>query len=247
MTQAMDKLNQAVDAPVSTELRERIYALCDDLFQSIGLQTSVDRYGASGAERGAFLDFVDYPMNNRWWLEDEFEKVRGLSSGTEQCQHLLKIAAWATPPLGSYYDDIGNPANSPHVKRSEFVFTEPGEEAHPEPILWWWEDGKSRARLSWQVTMNYPEAVVYEGLNPAAKYTVRCSGYGKFLLRIDGESVGDPADSAQMGEVRDFPVPTKHLQDRKLVLTWAEPTDEDHLNWRQHSRLAEVWLLKQNP
>ena len=245
MQKALNLLNQAVDTPVSPELRERICALCEDLFQSCGLQTSVPKYNASGAERGAFLDFVDYPLNNRWWLEDEFVKVGAFSSETEKCKRLLEIATWETPPPGSYYDDIGNPAKSSHVKRSEFVFTEPGEEAHPEPTLWWWDDGKSRARLSWQITMNYPEAVVYEGLDPEATYTVRCSGYGKFLLNIDGESVGNPDDSAQMGEVRDFAVPAKHLQDRKLVLTWTRPTDEGHLNWRQHSRLAEVWLLKQ--
>jgi hypothetical protein len=46
-----------------------------------------------------------------------------------------------------------------------------------------------------------------------------------------------------MGEVPEVIVPKEHLQDRKLVLTSHSPTDEDHLNWRLHSRLAEVWLL----
>lgn len=243
MTGAMHFLNQAVDAPVSPELRERIYALCEDLFQSIGLQTSVEKYHASGAERGAILDFVDYPMNNRWWLEDEFVKVRALPSEAEKCKRLLEIAFWERPTPGSYYDDIGNPAKCPRVKRSEFVYTEPGEEAHPEPLQWWWDSGMSRARLSWQNTMDYPEAVVYEGLDPEASYTVRCSGYGKFLLSIDGEKVGDPKDAVEMGETRDYPVAPEHLHDRKLVLKWAQPTDEGHLNWRQRSRLAEVWLI----
>jgi len=247
MKEAMAVLNRAVNEPVSPELRTRIYDLCEKLFQSCGLQTSVPKYHASGAERGAFLDFVDYPMNNRWWLEDEFEKVRGLDSEEHKCKRLIEIATWETPPFGSYYDDIGNPAKSPHVKRSEFVFTEPGEEAHPEPLQWWWNDGMSRARLSWQTSVDYPEAVVYEGLDRDATYTVRCTGYGKFLLRIDGEPVGGPQDRAEMGEIRDFSVPAEHLKDRKLVLTWGYPTDEGHLNWRQRSRLSEVWLLRQQP
>lgn len=244
--QALEVLNQAVNEPVSPELRTRIYDLCEKLFESIGLQTSVPKYHASGAERGAFLDFVDYPLNNRWWLEDEFEKVRAMSSETEKRDRLIQIATWETPAFGGYYDDVGNTARSPHVKRSDFVFTEPGEEAHPEPILWWWDNGMSRARLSWQTSMNYPEAVVYEGLDPDAAYTVRCGGYGKFLLRIDGEPVFDAAPQTfEMGELQDFTVPAKYLEDRKLVLTWDYPTDEGHLNWRQHSRLAEVWLLKE--
>ena len=49
-----------------------------------------------GAERGAFLDFVDYPMNNRWWLEDEFEKVRGFATEEEKRNRLVQIATWET-------------------------------------------------------------------------------------------------------------------------------------------------------
>ena len=60
--------------------------------------------------------------------------MRGFESEAEKCERLLEIATWETPPFGSYYDDAGNPAKSPHVKRSEFVYTELGEEAHPEPV-----------------------------------------------------------------------------------------------------------------
>ena len=247
MDQAAEILNRWSTRPVSAGLRSRIEQGCAELFRSIGLQTSVEKYNASGAERGAFLDFVDYPMNNRWWLEDEFAKVRELGTEAEKVGRLKALADWENPGAGSFYDDIGNPAKSPHVKRSPFVFTEPGEEAHPEPTLWWWDQGKSRARLSWQVTMNFPEAVVYEGLDPEATYVVRCSGYGKFLLRMDGDAAivaGGAVKSVAMGETAEFMVPPQSVRDRKLVLTWDRPTDEGHLNWRQHSRLAEVWLVK---
>ncbi|MEK7793017.1 MAG: glycoside hydrolase family 20 zincin-like fold domain-containing protein, partial [Candidatus Hydrogenedentota bacterium] len=111
MVEAMQILNRAVNEPISPELRQRIVALCEDLFQSCGLQTSVPIYQASGAERGAFLDFVDYPLNNRWWIEDEFKKIAALPSEKEKCARLNLIAAWESPGPGSFYDDIGNPAN----------------------------------------------------------------------------------------------------------------------------------------
>ncbi len=247
MTEAMTVLNRAVTDPVDTGLRARIVDLCEQLFQSCGLQTSVEKYHASGAERGAFLDFVDYPLNSRWWLEDEFKKVHQFSSEKEKCRRLNLIAAWEHPGPGSYYDDVGNTAKSPHVLRSEEVVTEPGEEAHPEPTLWWWDEGKSRARLSWQTSMNWPLGVVYEGLDPGASYTVRVTGYGQSLLKIDGVRVSPTSDGKiEMGEFMEFPVPPASIRDRKLVLTWDAPTDERHLNWRQHSRLSEVWLLKQD-
>ena len=108
-----------------------------------------------------------------------------------------------------------------------------------------WDEGMSRERLSWQTTMKYPESMVYEGLDSKASYKVRMSGYGKFLLRIDGELVGAADSRVEMGEVLEVSVPAVHLPDRKLELTWDSPTDEGHLNWRKHSRLAEVWLIKQ--
>ena len=61
---------------------------------------------------------------------------------------------------------------------------------------------------------------------------------------IDGERVLPTMDGQKMGEFKEFPVPAKCLKDRKLVLTWDIPNDEGHLNWRQRSRLSEVWLIK---
>lgn len=91
----------------------------------------------------------------------------------------------------------------------------------------------------------WPSGMVYEGLDPDATYVVRSSGYGQALLRINGERVVPRLDGKQMGEFKEFPVAAKYIKDRRLVLTWDRPTDERDLNWRQKSRLAEVWLLKQ--
>ncbi len=246
MDAAMSVLNRAVAEPVAPELRARIVGLYEKLFQSIALQSSVEKYHASGAERGASLDFIDNPLNNRWWLEDEFKRVRQLASEAEQCRRLKEIATWEQPGPGSFYDDIGNTAKSPHVRRCEAFFTNPAENALPEPTFWWWDSGKSRTRLSWQTTMDWPDAVVYEGLDPAAKYLVRSSGYGKALLSIDGVPVAPTRQGKEIGEISEFPVPPDALQDRKLVLTWEVPADEAQLGWRQKSRIAEIWLLRQD-
>jgi hypothetical protein len=59
MEEATRVLDGVTTQPVSRELRTRISDLCEQLFQSIGLQTSVEKYYAIGEERGAVLDFVD--------------------------------------------------------------------------------------------------------------------------------------------------------------------------------------------
>jgi hypothetical protein len=244
MSEALRVLDRAAAEPVSADLRARIFDLCEALYQSIGLQTSTVKYHASGAERGAVLDFVDLPLNNRWWLEDEFARIRKLGTEAEKVARLKVIATWENPGPGSYYDNVGNFAKAPHLLNPVIDPVEP-EEDRIEPLFWWWDQGRSRARLTWQATM-WPRALVYEGLDANATYIVRSTGYGKALLRIDGERVAPTLDGKEMGEFKEFPVPAKCLQDRKLVLTWDIPDDEGHLNWRKRSRLAEVWLLKKN-
>ena len=245
MTQAMDVLNLAVKQPVSPDLCARIHDLCDKLFHSIGLQTSVPKYYAINEQRGAVLDFVDYPLNNRWWLEDEFQKIAALSSEDAKIQRLYELATWEHPGPGSFYDNPGNLDKSPHVVRSEADTTFPALIREPGTTFWWWDNGKSHARLTWQVTM-WPIAVVYEGLDPKGTYVVRSTGYGQAPLCINGERVQPTITGKTMGEFTEFAVAPHYFQSRKLILTWDKPTGESLLNWRQRSRLAEVWLLKKS-
>jgi hypothetical protein len=242
MTAAMKVLNRATEQPTSPE-RTQIANLCERLYRSIGLQTSVKQYHAIGEERGAILDFVDYPLNNRWWLEDEFRKIRSMATAEEKRKRLRELAAWENPGSGSFYDSVGNIAKSPRVVRADLKESTPGSVVEPGITFWWWDEGKSRARLSWQAT-SWPIAVVYEGLPPEARYVVQSTGYGQALLRINGERVQPSLDGKEMGEKKEFPVDPKFLKDGKLLLTWDRPTDEGHLNWRKKSRLSEVWLLR---
>jgi len=217
--------------PTAPALRARIEELCASLFESIGLQTSVSKYGASGTERGAVLDLVDYPLNNRFWLEDEFRKVSELPGEAARLVRLHEIATWEKPGAGSHYDDIGNEGRSPRVEMDE----------RDEPMFWWLDQGMSRLRLSSQTTM-WPKRVRYNGVDPQARYQVKTGGQGQSLLRINGERV----EGSKQGDFYLFSVPASALATGKLELTWDIPTDESHLNWRQRSRLAEVWLLRRD-
>jgi hypothetical protein len=235
MYEAQEVLRRATTHPTAPELRERIVALCEDLFRSIGLQTSVKTYQASGAERGAVLDYVDYPLNNRWWLEDEFEKVRALPAEEAKLKRLEEIRTWENPGSGSCYDNVGNVAKSPHVVGR-------GSSASPEPTHWWWDEGFSRKRLSWQVSMDWP-VVLYRDLDPQAEYVIRITGYGEALTRVNGNRVTPTLYGKGIGEIKEFPVPREAVQTGELTVTWDLP-QEAHLNWRQQSRISEIWLLK---
>jgi hypothetical protein len=236
-------LDRATTESTSPQLRRRIVDLCDALFKSIGLQTSVKKYQASGAERGAILDYVDYPLNNRWWLEDEFAKVRAMGSEQEKLKRLEEIRAWENPGPGSFYDDVGNVAKSPHVVRGEGWNTDPLMVRNPTPTHWWWDDGFSRRRLSWQVSMDWPIAVRYERVDPNADYVIRLTGYGEALTRINGQRVTPAIYGRGIGEIKEFSVPRSAVRSGEIVVTWDRP-DEPGVNWREQSRITEIWLLK---
>jgi len=243
MKDALRILDRATTEPAAPELRRRVMELCDVLFKSIGLQTSVGKYQASGAERGAILDYVDYPLNNRWWIEDEFKKVRVMDSEEAKLKRLEEIRTWESPGEGSFYDIVGHIGKSPHVVRGEDWNTDPLLIRNPTPGYWWWDNGFSRKRLSWQVSMDWPLAVRYEHIDPNAEYVIRITGYGDALTRINQERVEATAYGRGIGEIKEFPVPRKAVQSGQIVVTWDRP-NEAHLNWREQSRITEIWLLK---
>lgn len=243
MVQAMDVLKRAETDPVRGEWRARIEGLCDALYRSIQLQTSVEKHQASGAERGCVLDFVDFPFNNRWWLEDEFKKVREMTSVEEQIQRLATLASWENPGPGSAYDDVGNVSKSAHVVLGEGFNTDPLFQNNPNPDHVWANNGLNRDRLSWQTYMDWPIAVKYQ-VDPASKYVVRISGQGEALTSIDGIRVQPARYGKTPAEPKEFPVPQSALDDGAIIITWERP-DERHLNWRQRSRINEIWLLRQ--
>ncbi|MFC1793967.1 hypothetical protein ACFL3Q_10330 [Planctomycetota bacterium] len=243
MDDAQQFLDRATKNPPSLELRRHIVELCDALFQSIGLQTSVRKHQASGPERGAILDYIDYPLNNRWWLEDEFAKIRAMESEHEKLKRLEEIRCWENPGPGCFYDDVGNIAKSLHVVRGDRWDTDPLLVRNPNPGYWWWDNGFSRKRLSWQVSMDWPIAVRYERIDPNASYVVRITGCGDALTRINQNRVTPTAYGRGIGEFKEFLVPQDAVRSGQIIVTWDRP-EEAHLNWRQQSRITEIWLLK---
>jgi hypothetical protein len=232
MELALNKVNQADKSPIYPELRQKVVDYCEALFKSIGMQTSVPKYQASGAERGAILDFIDYPLNNRWWMEDEFKKIKKLSAEKEQLERLDIIAKWENPGPGSYYDNISDLSKGPRVKTRTEDATD----------VLWADNGLSRRRLSTQLFQNFPK-LDYADLDPNAMYTIRISGYGEALLRVDGERIEPTLYNKGMEEFKEFQLSPKYVKDGKLSVTFDEP-EESKLNWRQHSKVFDIWLLK---
>ncbi|MGV8879404.1 MAG: hypothetical protein ACOH2A_10265 [Sphingobacteriaceae bacterium] len=233
MDMALAKVNLADLAPVNLELKKKVVDYCAALFLTIGLQTSVEQYHASGPERGAILDFIDYPLNNRWWLADEFDKIREFDTEKEKLARLEVIRTWENPGPGSYYDNVSDINQEPHVLTRADDATD----------VAWWDKGKSRKRLSTQLFQNFPE-LVYTDLDPNGNYTIRISGYGDALLKVDGERLTPITYDKGLEAFKIFPIDRKYVHDGRIQVTFDQP-DELRLNWRNHSKICDIWLLKE--
>ncbi len=232
MNKALTYVQKADSEFVSQDLKEKVFEYAEDLFQSVGAQTSVEKYNARGAERGAILDFIDYPLNNRWWLEDEFKKIREFKTEEEKLDKLDFIRNYETPGEGSFYDNISS-ADAKHVTSET-----------DDAIDYLWENnGLSRKRLSTQL-FQFSPVLEYEELDPKVDYLIRVSGYGEALLRANGVLLKSSKYEKGFEQFKEFPLPKNLIKEGKLKITFDKP-DEEHLNWRKQSRVTDVWILRQ--
>ncbi len=231
MDRALAIVNQADTEPVAQDLHARIVHYCDELFQSIGLQTSVPKYQASNSQRGCILDFVNYPLNNRWWLEDEFEKIREKAGEKDKLVRIETICLWENPGKGNYYDNVSNIETGPRVLTTIYDACD----------VAWWDAGYSRARLSSQL-FQWEPVLEYENLDFNGRYILRVSGMGDALVRTDGERLEPVRYNKGIGEFKEFVIPKHITRDGNMRLTFDRP-EESHLNWKQYSHISDVWLI----
>ncbi|KAA3613366.1 MAG: hypothetical protein DWQ05_17915 [Calditrichaeota bacterium] len=233
---ALDKalaiVNKADSEPVAQDLHTKIVQYFDDLFHSIGLQTDVEKYKASGAQRGCMLQFVNYPLNNRWWLVDESKKIKALATEKEKLARLKIIHTWENPGDGSYYDNVSNIETGRRVLTTQYDACD----------VAWWDGGYSRERLSSQL-FQWEPVLEYENLDFNGRYIIRVCGQGDALIRVDGERLEPVLYNKDRGEFKEFVVPKHITQDGKMRVSFDKP-EESHLRWTKFSHISDVWVIK---
>jgi hypothetical protein len=232
MSEALRLVNCSDTKPQNQDLQAKIAKYCDDLFLSIGYQSDVEKYHASNSQRSCILQFVNYPLNNRWWLTDEFKKVSEMDSESKKLERLEVIRTWENPGPGSYYDNISNIETGPRVLTISYDATD----------VAWWEGGKTRKRLSSQLFQQNPD-LVYENLDFNGRYNIRVSGRGDALLRVDGFRLDPIVYDKEIGGFKEFVVPKNLTQDGTIKVTFDRP-EESHIRWSSQSHVSDVWVIK---
>ncbi|HUW61721.1 MAG TPA: hypothetical protein VMZ06_12025 [Candidatus Bathyarchaeia archaeon] len=106
------------------------------------------------------------------------------------------------------------------------------------------DEGKSRLRLSSLSHMDWPKALVYDGLNTDRNYILRLTGRGDAIPRADDHPLQPSKYSKEIGQFKEFPVPKQLTADGALHVTF-DPPDEPGINWRYSSMLTEAWIISQ--
>ncbi len=249
--QAEAILDRALSHPPAVDLRVRIFALAEALFQSIRMQLSVPLYKAIHFGRGATLDTVDVPLNNRNWLRVRFGAIRSLASEETRQRAIEEIVNWTNPGPGGFFDDLGDPLRRPHLVMGSAYDKDPAFLHGPQTGFDWEHDW----RRSW---CRHAGALVdetlrmhYNGLDPAAAYKLRVIYTGDMfqarLRLVAGDSLEihpyllKPRDMKPL----EFDLPAAATSSGTLDLTWH--AEKGRGGNGRGCQISEVWLIKQPP
>lgn len=223
---------------VSEHWRARVFELAEALFQSIRMQLSVPRYKAIAIDRGANLDTIDVPLNNRLWLDERFTALRKLLNEAERLAGIDEILNWTNAGEGGFYDDLGNAARQPHLVRDEN--TRAGFGPTGARRRSWWDHAEA--------LYDAPVRLHYTGLDPSARYKVRVVYAGENPRRkirlVAGEKleihpfIEKPVPTRPV----EFEIPQEAVERGELDLSWwGEPGLGGS---GRNCQVSEVWLIK---
>jgi hypothetical protein len=238
-------LSIAAESTYSGKLRIR--DLAEDLFISIRMQLSVPLYDAIAVDRGANLDTLDVPLNDRLWLRDQMARVKSLDDEAQRLRGIDWILHRTDPGPGGFYDDLGNLRFQPHLVHSTDYAADP-DFRHSSLVGF---GSRAGWPLAWcqnaQTLHDAPLQMQYDGFDHNAHYKVRVVYAGDSFrnqIRLDAgpHQVHDWFKKPDPPVPVEFDVPAPATADGTLTLSWRQEPGKG-ANGRG-CQVAEVWLIR---
>lgn len=266
MQEAETILDRAVTEAVAQDWRARTFELGEALYQSIRMQLSVEKYQAIGVGRGANLNTIDFPLNSRLWLKEQFKALRQPMEEANRLRRLDEITNWKNPGPGGFYDDLGKLTEQPHLIRGPGFESDPqflesshltttnqsegprnpvssdfalvGMGVQPVGPFSWWDIAESYYET--------PLKMRYTGLDHSAPYKVRVVYAGgsmqvKIRLQADDRFEVHPLIQKEL-QPMEFDIPREATADGELLLTWSRAPGSSGAG--RGCQVAEVWLIR---
>jgi hypothetical protein len=212
------------------------------------MQLSVAKYKAISVDRGATLDTIDFPLNNRAWIKQKIAEARAAATPQDRQKILNEVLDWTNPGPGGFYDDLGNITAQPHLVRGLGFEKDP---AFLESSLAGFLARSTYRSSVWthaESLNDSPLEMHYTGLDPHARYKIRVTYGGdspnrKMRLVANGKLEIHPliAKVTPYAPV-EFDLPAEATASGELHLAW---TREQGLGGNGRGcQVSEVWLIK---
>ncbi len=249
---AMQELAKADAYDAGDPLRKEMADLADDMFQSIGYQFSVKPpYFTRNPERGALLDALDVPLNDRPWLENQFAQILDMQDEQARLDRIAYLVNWDDPGPGGFYDDLGDPERQPHVDMLSTYEENPSRiDRVTEGHYRWLNNETIKVDPNFRYSMlssaqtlhGAPLIMRYDGLEKNASYKLRVIEFGRFrasvdLVADDKYEIHGPLRPQEPLWPIEYDIPKEATADGKLELKWR-------LVDGRGTQVAEVWLIK---
>lgn len=253
MREAEAVLDRAVRQPVAAGERTRVFQLGEALFQAIGMKLSVPLHRATSVTRGANLDSIDWPLNNRAWLKTQFAAIRGLTDESARAERLLAIAHWTDPGPGGFYDDSGRPGWRSRAGPDLPWAAAPAGQGRAQQMKSWIRSGDfATHRLTWMDHVGTlgatPLTFTYDQLDPAAAYELRVvygdtKLNGPVRLTANGTYEVHPLQRGPSpAAVQAYALPRAVTATGRLELKWER--DPSLASIRGVCHVSEIWLVR---
>jgi hypothetical protein len=211
------------------------------------MQLDVEHYKAISPERGANLDTIDAPLNNRVWLDRQFSEIRSLKSDADRRTALEALVDRTNPGPGGFYDALGDATQRPHLVQKPGILEDPFLLQTPFNGFALRADWPTSWRRFAYTLYDSPLRLQYDSLDPKARYKVRVVYAGDNLgvkMRLEAEGREVHAWLAKPNPPRpvEFDVPAAATEDGRLTLNWTQEPGRGG-NGRG-CQVAEVWLIR---
>lgn len=253
-------LRKATAAPVAAQYRSRCWELADELFKNIGAQLSVVKHHAIALGRGAFMDAIDFPLNDAMWLTSQFSTILKLESESERLEAVHQLIHRTNPGPGGFYDNLGSYQGWQRVQKAKGWELDPGflESPRLAPAIYLLQSERtiSTGHIPPLAAVRHANTLAdtqlslsYEHLDPACSYNVKVNYVGdtigelcrdyRVTLTANGECTIHENVLVKEGQCTliESTIPQEALTSGTLTLTFKRISGFKRLN------VSEVWII----
>lgn len=234
-------LRLSIDVAWDERIKGRMQQLADSLHEKCGIKLTTKRHGGQYWDRGAYLDFIDFPLSNAMFYLSRLRKILPLQDPDEKLRKIYEMLHRTDPGEGGIYCNAGSPESLAHFdipktwEEDPSLLRTPYAAVDRVPLKYLMDfEGTHREMeipYEWFSRMfcyyDTPMTAHFSGLDPQAKYKLRIvymaaeNGLTVRLTAGDGVVIHNTLPKQRpFNPIFEFELPQETYTDGNLTLTW---------------------------